>query len=82
MLTTVLGEPYTKGSRNENPIGTAYCCALFNARAIVANKFSSESSTDIDLQESHGNETCHNTNFKHINEKHVSELGRPSYRKK
>lgn len=47
---------------------------LFNGCAIMADKFSSESSADIDLQEQHGNEKCHNTNFKHTNQKHISKL--------
>lgn len=78
MLTTVLGEPDTKGSADENPLGqpvlkpglTDVQLQLTNAflRAPLPQIFGSR----MEIR-------CHDTNFKHTHEEHVSKLGKTTF---
>jgi hypothetical protein len=52
MLTTVLGEPYSKELINKNAIKTVVFYVLLDGHVMVAPRFLSENSADIlELQE-------------------------------
>lgn len=71
MLTTVLGEPHTKGSAGENPLGQPVLKpGLTDVRLRL---------TDALPGAPPPNGRRHDTNFKHTRGEHVSKLGKTTF---